>query len=751
MTANEIIQGDDLLSQDANADQGSGSTLLDCLVICARHRGIHLSMPSLIREHLLGAGEPPIDKFLAIARASGLKAAETHLDFDDLAKLKTALPAIVLLKSGKAMVLMHVGSKAPVPQITLLDPRAGSNGTMLIDEPRYTAASTGTVILLKRNYREAKDERPFGWGLIFAEMLHDRPLIRDLGIAAFVLSLLAIAPVMFWRLLIDRVIYYQSLNTLYVLCLTMAVLVVFETWFGYLRRYMVLFVGRRVEVNLAGTIFARLLKLPIDFFERRPTGEITHDVSDMWKIHDFIVGNLLGTLLDSIVIVVILPILFFFSVVLTLAVLGFALLIGAWLLLMMPRVRRKAALLNRAEARKGAFLVETLFGIRTVKSLALDSRRRHEWDVHVAETAELRVDTGRVSNTIQTVILPLERMMTSGVFAFAVYLAITTGEQVYIGALMAFMMLTMRLAAPLSNLALLIPEYDEARIAVEVIGEIVNQPPEEGRLRIGVRTPIVGRIEFNNVRFRYHGTTSPALDGVSFSVPQGSIFGIVGRSGSGKTTVTRMLQALHSNYEGLIKVDDNDLRAIDLDHLRCSIGTVLQENFLFRGTVRETIAAAKPDATIEDVIRAARLAGAEEFIERLPSGYDTWIQEGSTNLSGGQRQRLAIARALITDPRILILDEATSALDAESEAIINANLLRIAKDRTLIIISHRLSSLIAADSIMVLERGRVYDVGPHDELLANCDIYRSLWYQQHRHLRQKSQDHEVIQPRIRSA
>jgi ATP-binding cassette subfamily B protein len=225
------------------------------------------------------------------------------------------------------------------------------------------------------------------------------------------------------------------------------------------------------------------------------------------------------------------------------------------------------------------------------------------------------------------------------------------------------------------------------------------------------------------------------------------VFGIVGRSGSGKTTVTRLLQMLHSNYQGLIKIDGNDLRVMDVDHLRSSIGVVLQENFLFRGSIRDTIAATKPDASFEEIVRAARMAGAEEFIERLPGGYQTFIQEGSTNLSGGQRQRLAIARALMGDPRILILDEATSALDADSEAIVNANLLRIAQGRTLIIISHRLSSLVAADSILVLERGAVYDIGRHDELVERCDIYAGLWQQQHRHLHlhnTRSTSHEII-------
>jgi ATP-binding cassette, subfamily B, bacterial HlyB/CyaB len=246
------------------------------------------------------------------------------------------------------------------------------------------------------------------------------------------------------------------------------------------------------------------------------------------------------------------------------------------------------------------------------------------------------------------------------------------------------------------------------------------------------------------VTFKYPGSMSPALDRVSFTIPEGSVFGLVGRSGSGKTTVTRLLQALHSDYTGLIKIDGNDLREFDVDHLRSSLGVVLQENFLFRGTIRDTIAASKAHATFEEVVRAARLAGAEEFIERLPAGYETFIQEGSTNLSGGQRQRLAIARALMSDPRILMLDEATSSLDADSEAIVNANLQQIAEGRTLIIISHRLSSLVEADRILVLERGAVYDSGTHEELLERCDIYAGLWHLQHRHLHIRPAPHEIV-------
>jgi ATP-binding cassette subfamily B protein len=715
----------------------SAPSLLACLVVVARHRGIYLSVPQLIRDHLLGSEEPSIDRLLEIARKSGLRAVTMRVTFRELSKLDKALPSIVLLRNGGAMVLLEARDSRAwegKPNVVLQDPNASEDTPLILDEPRFTAGWTGQIILIKRDYSIRDEDQPFGLKTFVALLLRDRRLTRDVVISAFIMSVLALAPILFWRLLIDTVLYYKSLNTLWVLCVALAILIVFETAFGYLRRYLVLHVTQRIDVKLSTDIFDKVLNIPIDYFERTPVGQITRDMWEIWKIRRFLTIQLFGTVLDASVIFVILPILFFFSAVLTAIVLVIYLVIGLWLLVMLPVIRRKGAAVHRAETVQGSFLVESLHGIRTIKSLGLDARRRHEWDVYVTQTEKLRFDEGQTANLVRTVVLPLERLMTAGVFALGVYFAISTQDQVYVGALVAFMMLTMRLVQPLTDLATLLPEYDEAQLAVRTIAKMVNQPPEEGRLRQGVRTPMAGRIEFSEVHFRYSGATVPALSDVSFVVPEGTIFGIMGRSGSGKTTVTRLVHMLHSNYQGLIKIDANDLRAIDLDHLRASIAVVLQENFLFRGTIRETISAAKPDATFDDVIRAARLAGAEEFIEQLPLGYDTWIAEGSANLSGGQRQRLAIARALITDPRILILDEATSALDAESEAIINANLKRIARDRTLMIISHRLASLVEANTIMVLERGRVYDMGRHDELLARCDIYRSLWHQQHRHI-----------------
>ena len=410
-----------------------------------------------------------------------------------------------------------------------------------------------------------------------------------------------------------------------------------------------------------------------------------------------------------------------------------------------PALGRAIGQYIESEIKKGSHLVETLYGIKTIKSLALEGRRRKEWDQRVAVSITTQYTLGRIYNFIQTYTLPVQRFMWAGVFMIGAYLILTDpNATLNPGTLVAFSMLAQRVASPLIKIAKLQMELGEIRGSIGLIASVVNAPPEENRVN-GLKQPITGFVEFRDVRFRYSPTAAYALDGVSFTVPKGTVLGIMGRSGSGKTTVTRLLQRLNSSYEGSIKIDGMDLKEIDLNHLRTNIGVVPQENFLFSGTIRENIGMAKSGATFMDVVHAAQMAGAEEFIERMPRGYDTVLEEGATNLSGGQRQRLAIARALLIDPPIFILDEATSALDAESEAIVNANLKRMSEGRTVLTISHRLSMLVEADAILVLERGKVYDLGTHDELLARCDIYRNMWYQQNRHLSPERGKGQLIQ------
>ena len=717
-----------LSMQDAVLPTTSG---LECLIVVARSHGLHLTRDQLVRDNLLSRKEVTIDQLARCCGKAGLTAKIMQLTWSELAGLKRAVPAVVRLRNGAMMVLAEAHLNSATPHVRLIDPLA--DAPLTVDQNRFEEIWTGEIVVIKRSYDIADETQPFSLGLIATLIFRERRLVTDIGIAALALSFLALTPIMFWRLLTDRVLPFYAYNTFTLLCLMMLLLIGFETAFGALRRHLLLRMTTRVDVKLWTYMFDKVLKLPVDYFETTQAGLITHKMSQMSRIRNFLTGQLFGTVLDSGILIFFLPVMFYFSFTLTAIVLGMCALIAAWIVAMLPSYRRRSSAVESAEASRGAFLSQTIHGIRTVKSLALDAKQRHEWDVHTAKVAKLRLAEGDLGNLIEAVVKPIERLMISGVFALGVYLAMSTKDPVYVGSLFAFLMLSQRVAAPLMQAAQLVQQYDEARIAIGMVASLVNQPEEEGRSGHGVKATLKGHVEFQGVRFKYKGAINPALNNVTFEVPRGTTLGVMGRSGSGKTTVTRLLQRLHSDYTGLIKIDSVDVREYDVDHLRSSLGVVLQENFLFSGTIRENICAAKPDASFEQMVYAARLAGAEEFIDKLPRGYETFIYEGSPNLSGGQKQRLAIARALITDPKILILDEATSALDAESEAIVNANISRIASGRSMIVISHRLSSLVHSDAILVLDKGAVHDIGKHEELLGRCDIYAGLWHTQNQH------------------
>jgi ATP-binding cassette, subfamily B, bacterial HlyB/CyaB len=324
--------------------------------------------------------------------------------------------------------------------------------------------------------------------------------------------------------------------------------------------------------------------------------------------------------------------------------------------------------------------------------------------------------------------MSLERAMSVGIGALGALFVLS--DQMTVGALIAFNMLGLRLAQPLIHASTLMQEYQRAVLSLKLLAQLMQQKPEPASGQLAPR--IRGHVEFEDVTFHYPGSATPAIKDISFTIEPGQIVGIVGRSGSGKTTLTRLIQGLYRPQAGLVNIDGQDLKELDLAHLRTQIGVVLQENFLFRGTVRENIAMTKPAASLDDVIAAAQLAGAHEFIQRLPHGYSTMLEESAANLSGGQRQRLAIARALIHDPPVLILDEATSSLDTESEATIQQHLASIARGRTIVIVTHRLSFVARADTIIVVDQGHLAQVGPHEALLGSCVPYKQLWSQQAR-------------------
>ncbi len=670
-------------------------------------------------------------------RDQGLVAKASRLAWGQLMRLTESngpgqvSPVVLLFNDGSAGVL--VGSDSSRNIVWVRDPRSTGLDAVAVDRLRLSQLWGGEAILVRRPRGLKDEDKPFSLPWVLSLVIQQRKLMNDVGIASLTLSVLTIIPPLLVMSVIDRVVGHHSMSTLVLLSLILAIAGIYETLLGYARRELIQVISTRVDTRLQLHIFTRLLSLPLDYFERNQAGQTVFRLMQIYKVREFVTGKLMGTFLDSITLFFLLPFLFWMNVTLSWMVVAAAGVIAIVIMCFLGPIGRLMGKVQAAESAKSSVLVESVQGIRTLKSLALEPQRKAEWDDKVATAGELRLQVGRLANWPQTLITPIEVFINRGVLMVGAYLVLTDQTSVGVGALVAFMMLGGRVTQPLVGLARLIEDFTDVRASVGEVGSVLNNRPEQ-QTGSGLRPQFEGAIDFDDLTFTYPTGKSPALDRVSFSVPAGTMLGVVGRSGSGKSTLTRLLQGVNREYNGFLKIDGAELREINLAHLRRSFGVVLQDNFLFRGTVRQNITAGRAGLTIEDVVRAARLAGAEEFIERLPQGYDTWVEEGSANLSGGQKQRLAIARALITDPRILILDEATSALDPESEALVNANLTRIGRGRTMVIVSHRLASLVDSDMILVMDKGKVVDMAPHTVLLERCAIYRTLWLQQNRHM-----------------
>jgi len=728
------------------ADAGGGSQTsgdvihprVQAVMVAARFHGMELDPSEVVST--TAQKMPSAASLSEWAQSAGMWARAVRLRWRQLMHFVDAGPVVLLLTDGSATLMVSANPDRNV--VFLRDPRAlASEIALAVDELRLERVWSGEAVLLRAQRGQMETDAPFTLSWLSGLVLQEKPSLRDIGLASLTLSFLTIFPPLLVMTVVDKVLTHHSYSTLVLLGTILAIATIYEAVLGYARRLIVMVVGARLDAKLNLHVFNRLLRLPLDYFECHPAGETMHKIAQVYKVREFLTGKLLATFLDMMTLAVLLPFLFYLNSTLAFVVLACSGLIVLVVLAYLRPLQRVFAKVIVAEAEKAAALGETIFGIKTVKSLALEPQRRMLWDARVAEAGKSRLTFGKLANWPQTIVNPIERFMSIGIVLIGAYIAITDKSGYAVGALFAFMMLSMRVAQPLAGLARLIENYEEVGAAISEAASVLNRPLEYDVLSRGLRPQLSGAIAFDDVSFTYGSTKIPALDRVTFAVPAGTMLGIVGRSGSGKSTLTRLLQGINRDYSGFLKIDGNDVREINLRHLRQSFGVVLQENFLFRGPICENIIAGRPGLTLNDAVRAARLAGAEEFIERMPNGYETLIEEGSPNLSGGQRQRLAIARALITDPRILILDEAMSALDPESEAVLNANLLRIAHGRTMIIVSHRLSSLIDCDQILVLENGKVVDIAPHRLLLERCGIYRQLWTQQNRHLENQGPRH----------
>ena len=704
-------------------------TTLQCLTAIAQHHGLQVNPERLIHDYALNAEEPSSAMVLRMASTIGLKAKLRQLTVDKLLGQKGVFPLLARMKDGNSVIV--VGARGDDGgALAVLDPLGDLGAVKMLAASAFQALWSGDVLFLKRTAKLSDTRQPFGLRWFIPEILLQKAAFRDIAIAAMAMNILGLASPIFFQLVIDKVLVHHSVSTLWVLAAGIGIALLFESTFGFMRQILTLWATNKIDIRLTRRTFAHLLSLPIDYFETTSAGVVVRHMQQMEKIRGFLTGRMFFTALDLTALLILLPILFSYSVKLAMIVLLFTLMISAIVAVLVPTFQRRLNDLYTAEGQRQALMVETIHGMRTVKALALEPMQRRAWDQRSANAMNMHFRVGQISITGNAITDLLGKLLPVVIIVIG---AQDVFEQTLsVGALIAFQMLSGRVSGPLIALVGLVNEYQETALSVRMLGEVMNRAPE-GRSG-GLRPELRGNITFDNVVFRYPNAQNNALDRATFEIKAGSVIGIVGRSGSGKTTITKVIHGLYRIQEGLVRFDGYDAREIDLSHLRRQVGVVLQENFLFHGTVRENIAATMPEANFEDIVEAAKAAGADEFIERMPQGYDTMLEENASNLSGGQKQRLSIARALLAKPRILVLDEAASALDPESEAIFINNLSRIAVGRTVIMVSHRLSTLVNADSILVMQRGQLMDAGRHEELLTRCSTYTQLWNQQTSHL-----------------
>ncbi len=621
-------------------------------------------------------------------------------------------------------------SKKPVIELALVDPEwqreHPTDNFNFISREEYEETLTGTCILLKRIYHITDEDQPFGLRWFMPDFLRLKGVFFQIALAVLMITVIALATPLFFQNVVDKVLVHESFSTLNVLAAGIVVAIVFNAILEYLKGYLLLFATNKIDISTAVKTFSHLIHLPIDFFEQVPSGVILKHMQQTEKIRGFLSGNLFFTFLDLCSLIIFVPFLMLYSMKLTMVVLVFTLLMAIVIASLIKPFQKRLDALYQAEGKRQSRLVEAIHGMRTIKSLALEPVEEKNWGNRSAAAIRAYFSVGRISLTARSLSQALEMLMVIAIIWMGA-LMVFRGD-LSIGALIAFQMLSGRVTGPLVKIVGLIHEYQQIALSVKMLGVVMNtrREPNMGRVRHNVQ----GRVTFENVSFRYRPELPFAIDSFSLDMPAGASLGIVGRSGSGKTTLTKLLQGLYPPFSGLVKIDGIDIREYEKAYLRSNIGVVLQENYFFNGSVRENISLTKPSASGDEIIRAATLAGAHEFIQKLPQGYDTILEENAANLSGGQKQRLAIARALLTNPPILIFDEATSALDPESEAIIQRNLAAIARGRTIIIVSHRLSMVAGAQKIAVMDEGKMVAFGSHKELISQPGIYSQFWKQQ---------------------
>jgi ATP-binding cassette, subfamily B, bacterial HlyB/CyaB len=703
---------------------------LTTLLMMASFHGIAGDPAQL--QHEFGAEAFSTQTILLAAKHLGLSAKSVRQSPDRLAL--APLPAIGLDKEGQYFILAKVESEAADPASTKAAAVAATVSKVLLQYPGrppqvlpladFLAVWNGEMIFFTSKANYAGDLAKFDFSWFIPAIVKYRRLLGEVLLISFVLQIVGLVTPMFFQVVMDKVLVNHAMKTLNVIAIGLICATAFEAVLTGIRTYVFSHTSSKIDVELGARLFKHLLNLPISYFQARRVGDSVARIRELENIRSFLTGNAMTLVLDLLFSFIFIAVMFWYSVPLTLIVLGSIPLYAILSVLFTPVLRNRLNDKFNKSAENQSFLVETISGIDTVKAMAVEPRWQQKWEKQLAAYVAAGLSTNNIAMVASGGVTLVSKLVTAAIMWMGATLVVD--GKMTVGELVAFNMLSGQVASPILRLAQLWNDFQQVGISMSRLGDILNARTEVAGQK--TRIPrIAGAIEFDQVSFRYRPDAPDVIRAINLKIQPGEVIGIVGRSGSGKSTLTKLVQRLYVPDRGRVLVDGQDIAIIDTTSLRHQMGVVLQENTLFTRSIRDNIALGNPALPIEAIIDVAKLAGAHEFICELPEGYDTMVGEHGTGLSGGQRQRIAIARALITNPRILIFDEATSALDYESEKVIQDNMRRICAGRTVLIIAHRLSAVREANRIVVMERGQIAEIGNHAKLLQNPDgIYTHL-------------------------
>ena len=703
-----------------------GKTNLDVGVACFQMLSKYFGMPfrrevirRVIGEQLERTGTLSLPLCGAISELMGLNPQLVTVPNEAFTRLEA--PAFVRWQESLALVY-EINEK----ELLIAVPEVGLK-SYTPEDFFSTWGESGDVLLLKKT--KETPQAKFGLNWFLPAVKKHKKILIEVFVASFFVQLFALANPLMIQVIIDKVISQGSIDTLGYLVVFLVVLNVFEALLTTLRTYLFVDTTNRIDLTLGSEIIDHLLRLPLRYFEKRPVGEISTRIGELEKIRQFLTGSALTVVLDVIFSVIYIAVMLLYSPLLTAVTLGIIPIFVILTLMFSPLIRKQLRVKAERNAETQSYLVEVLTGIQTVKAQNIELRSRWQWQDRYARyvsTGFKTVITSTIANTSSSFLNGLSRVLIIGIGAFLV-----VDQKLTLGQLIAFRIISGYVTSPIMRLAQLWQNFQETALSLERLADIVDYPEEGEEDRDNIPMPAIeGRVKYEDVAFRFKRSGPLQLNGVKFEVPPGTFTAVVGQSGAGKSTLTKLISRLYEPEGGRILIDGYDINRVELYSLRRQIGVVPQETLLFEGSVMDNIGLTNPDATTEEIVAAAQIAAAHEFIMTLPNGYNTKVGERGSALSGGQRQRIAIARTILQQPAMLVMDEATSALDYATEQEVSKNLKTALKGRTVFFITHRLGTIKNADVILMMDKGVIVEQGTHEELMAMKGRYFYLYKQQ---------------------